>query len=247
LQRPETIEETAEMIIDRGGAATAVQIDHTRSDQVETLMLQIEAEQGQLDLLVNAVWGHGTLMDSAPFWEQDLADGLKLLEDGLRAQLITCWHAVPLLQRRNLPTGLILALTEGITARYRGSLFHDLAKAGVNRSVYGMAEELRDHEIAVLALSPGYLRTEALLEEFGVGEDNWREALAIDPHLYMSESPAFVANAALALATDPDLLERSGQALASWNLAREYGFCDYDGSRPDWGTYAREMLGIEMG
>lgn len=247
MNRPETIEETVDLIHADGGSATAIRADHTRSRDVELLMLQIEAEQGRLDILVNDVWGGDHLMDWGPFWEMDLVNGLRLLELGLHTHLITSWHAVPLMLNQRERPGLILEITDGINERYRGALFYDMAKSGVIRAARGMAEELRDQNIAVLALSPGFLRSEAMLDHFGVSEENWREGIHQDPHFQMSETPVFIGRAAVALASDPGILERSGQAVATWNLAKEYGFTDADGSRPDWGTYAREMLGIEMG
>lgn len=244
MQRPETLEETVALIAAAGGWAKAVCTDHTQPPAVAQLINQIEAEQGQLHLLVNDVWGGDPFTEWVSFWEHDLPKGLHLIDLGLKTHLITAHAALPLMLRSG--GRLILEITDGINARYRGTLFYDLVKSGVIRIALGLAEELRPHGIAVLALSPGFLRSEAMLDHFGVDETNWRDAIAQDPHFVASETPALIGQAAVALATDPNVLSRSGQALATWNLAREYGLNDSDGSRPDWGTYARTVLGLEM-
>jgi NAD(P)-dependent dehydrogenase (short-subunit alcohol dehydrogenase family) len=153
---------------------------------------------------------------------------------------ITSWHAAPLLVARG--RGLVVEITDGATADYRGSLFYDLAKASVIRLAVAQAADLRPHGVAAVALTPGFLRSEAMLDHFGVTEATWRDAVAQDPHFAASETPFYVARAVVALASDPDVMRRSGQALTSWDLAREHGFTDVDGSRPDWGAHFREHV-----
>ncbi len=247
MKRPETIEQTVELITSGGGRATALHVDHTRPDEVAALVRRIEREQsGRLDLLVNDVWGGDPLAHwGVPFWEHDLQDGLSLLRNAVDSHVITSWYAAPLMQKRG--GGLIVEVTDGITDRYRGSLFYDLAKSSTNRLASAEAEELRPYNVAVIALSPGFLRSEAVLEHFGVTEANWREAVSRDPNFAASETPFYVGRAVVALAADPARMLKTGRALATWNLAREYGFTDIDGTQPDWGSHARRVLGMDAG
>ena len=244
MNRPETIEETAELVSSAGGEGIAVPVDHSEPAAVAALAERITAEQGgRLDVLVNDIWGGDPLTDwSSPFWEHDLGDGLKLLRQALETHLITSWHLAPLMVRRG--SGLIVEMTDGDSDRYRGTLFYDLAKAAVIRLAVGQAHDLRAHGVTAVALTPGFLRSEAVLEHFGVSEREWRRGAERDPHFLQSESPHFVGRAVAALAADPAVHDRTGQALSSWGLAREYGFTDLDGSSPDWGAYFdREMAG----
>jgi NAD(P)-dependent dehydrogenase (short-subunit alcohol dehydrogenase family) len=247
MNRPETIEETAEMISARGGQAIAVRVDHCVAEEVAALIARIDAEQGgRLDILVNDVWGGDPLTQwGRPFWEHDLDAGLKMQRLAVHSHLITSWYAAPLMTRRK--KGLVVEVTDGITARYRDSLFYDLAKASVIRLALAQAEDLRPFGIAAVALSPGFLRSEAMLDHFGVTESTWHDAIARDPNFAVSETPFYIGRAVAALAADPNIMARSGRALATWNLAREYGFLDVDGTQPDWGGYARNDLGLEMG
>ena len=205
------------------------------------------AEQdGRLDLLVNDVWGADHLAQwGVPFWEHNLANGLQMQALAVHTHLITSWYAAPLMVRRG--QGLILEITDGITSAYRGSFYYDLAKSSVNRLAQSEAGELRAHGIAVLALSPGFLRSEAMLENFGVTEANWRDAITKNADFAVSETPAYIGRAVVALASDPAIMQRSGQAVATWNLAREYGFTDADGTQPDWGAHARAHMGFDPG
>jgi len=240
LGRPETIEQTAELVDAAGGKGIAVRVDHAAPEQVAALFAHVAEEQaGRLDVLVNDVWGGDPLTQwGAPFWEHSLNDGLSLLRQAVETHIITSHYAAPLMVRRS--SGLVLEITDGVGAGYRGNLFYDLAKASVIRLALAQAEELRPHGIAALALTPGFLRSEAVLDHFGVAEANWRDAVAQDPHFAASETPAYIGRAVVALAADPHILQRSGQAVSTWQLAREYGFTDRDGSRPDWGAYYRE-------
>jgi NAD(P)-dependent dehydrogenase (short-subunit alcohol dehydrogenase family) len=191
--------------------------------------------------VVNDVWGGDPLTRwGVPFWEHSLADGLRLHRQAVDTHLITSWYAAPLLVARR--AGLIVEVTDGVEPAYRGSLFYDLAKASVIRLALAQAEDLRPHGVTTVALTPGFLRSEALLDHFGVTEATWPEAIAQDPHFRMSETPAFIGRAVVALAADAGVVRWSGQALSTWQLAREYGFADVDGSRPDWGRYYAEVV-----
>lgn len=245
MNRPETIEDTADLVSSRGGHGIAVATDHTDPEQVAELIAKINKEQnGQLDILVNDVWGGDPLVQfGAKFWEHSLENGLLLQRQAVHSHIITSWYAVPLMVARK--QGLIVEVSDGISQRYRGSFFYDIAKASVNRLAYAQSEELKEHNIAAVALCPGFLRSEAMLDHFKVSEANWRDAIKQDENFAVSETPFYVARALRALACDPNIMAKTGQALATWNLYREYGFTDLDGSTPDWGTHAREKLGIE--
>jgi NAD(P)-dependent dehydrogenase (short-subunit alcohol dehydrogenase family) len=241
MNRPETIEETAELVTTEGGEGIAVRVDHTIPAEVAALVERIKVEQsGRLDILVNDIWGGDPLTEwGTPFWRHSLANGLLMQRLAVTSHVITSWHVIPLMVARR--TGLIVEITDGVGDRYRGNLFYDLAKASAIRLAVAQAEELRPHNVAAVALTPGFLRSEAMLQHFGVAEENWREATATDPHFAKSETPVFIGRAVVALATDPMIMARSGQALSTWQLAKEYGFTDADGSQPDWGTYMQEV------
>ncbi len=246
MGRPETIEETAELVTSAGGHGIAVAVDHTVPAEVAALVERISAEQaGRLDVLVNDIWGGDPLTEwGAPFWRHSLERGLEMQRLAVTTHLVTSWHAAPLLVARG--RGLIVEITDGADERYRGNLFYDLAKASVIRLAIAQAAELRDHGVAAVALTPGFLRSEAVLDHFGVTEATWRHAIAQDAHFAASETPHFVGRAVAALAADPAVLQRSGQALTSWDLARAYGFDDVDGRRPDWGAHFRiAVLGAD--
>lgn len=247
MDRPEVIEETAELITARGGRAIAIQVDHTDSDQVKELMDRIDQdERGRLDIAVNAIWGGDHLCQwRVPVWQHNLQNALRLQEVAVNSHLITSWYVANLMVRRG--AGLMIEITDGITSDYRGSLYYDLAKSSINRLTVGLAQELREQGVCVIAVSPGYLRSEAMLDRFGVTEASWRDAIAKDPHVEVSESPAYVARIVAALAKEDQVMLRTGRALATWNLAKEFGVYDADGSQPDWGTYSRNVLGMDSG
>jgi NAD(P)-dependent dehydrogenase (short-subunit alcohol dehydrogenase family) len=236
-KRPETIEETAEMVTARGGVGFHVQVDHTVPDQVEALFRRVKNEQGRLDILVNDVWGGDELTEwSKPFWKLALEKGLLMLDRAVNAHIITSRFGVPLMLDGE--HGLVVEVTDGdeaVNIHYRGNLFYDLCKISAMRLAFAMAHELRDHHITALALSPGFLRSEMMLDHFGVSEENWQDAIATDPYFAHSETPFFIGRAVVALASDPDLSEKAGKSLATWTLAKEYDFTDVDGRQPDMG------------
>ncbi len=239
--RPETIEETAEMVNVYGGVGIPVQVDHTDEAQVKALFARVKAEQGRLDVLVNDVWGGDELTEwGKPFWELDVEKGLLMQQRAVHSHIITARYGAPLMIEHG--QGLIIEITDGDTSDYRSNLFYDLVKSSVIRLAYAMAEELRPHHITALALTPGFLRSEAMLEYFGVSEANWQEGAQKDPHFIASETPFYVGRAVAALAADPAVAQKSGQALSSWNLAVEYGFTDMDGRQPHWGKYFAEHV-----
>jgi NAD(P)-dependent dehydrogenase (short-subunit alcohol dehydrogenase family) len=242
--RPETIEETGEQVSAAGGTGIALQVDHLESEQVADLVRRIEAEQGRLDVLVNDIWGGEKLFEwDTPVWEHDLAAGLRMLHLAIDTHLITSHHALPLLIRR--PGGLVVEMTDGTAAynaeHYRESAFYDLAKTGVIRLAFGQSRELAPHGATAVSLTPGWLRSEMMLDAFGVTEQNWPDALEHQPHFAISESPRFVGRAVAALAGDPDRQRHDGQSLSSGGLAQEYGFTDIDGSQPDCWRYLLEV------
>ena len=241
MGRPETIEETAALVNEAGGEGIPVRVDHTREDEVATFATRVREERdGRLDVLVNDIWGGDPLTEwGKPFWEHSLDDGLRIQELAVRTHMITSWHLVPLMVAGG--RGLVVEITDGVGDRYRGNLYYDLAKATVIRLAVGQAHDLREHGVAAVAVTPGFLRSEAMLDHFGVTEDNWRDAAERDRHFLASETPLFVGRAVAALAADPRVMERTGQTLSSWLLGREYELEDADGSRPDWGAYARKQ------
>ena len=245
VDRPETIEETAELVTAAGGEGIAVAVDHLDPAQVHALIERIDAEHGRLDVLVNDVWGAEHLFEwSSPVWEHDLDNGLRLLRLAIDTHLITSHHALALLLRR--PGGLVVEVTDGTAAynadHYRVSLFYDLAKTAVIRMAWGLAQELAPHEATALALTPGWMRSEAMLEHHDVAESNWRDATQRTPHFCISESPRYVGRAVAALAADPEASRWSGQSLSSGQLAQVYGFTDLDGTRPDCWRYMVEVV-----
>ncbi|GAA2908787.1 SDR family oxidoreductase [Streptomyces mexicanus] len=242
--RPETIEDTADLVTEAGGRGIAVPTDHLRPEQVRALVDRIAREQGRLDVLVNDIWGGEKLFQwDTPVWEHDLDNGLKLLRLAVETHAVTCHHALPLLLRH--PGGLVVEMTDGTAEynrdTYRVNLFYDLAKASVLRMAFALGHELGPRGATAVALTPGWLRSEIMLDLFGVREENWRDALRREPHFAISETPRYVGRAVAALAADPDVARWNGQSLSSGGLAREYGFTDLDGSRPDAWRYLVEV------
>lgn len=212
--RSDTIEETAVTVDHQGGVGIAVQVDHTVEEQVAALIGRIKGEQGRLDLLVNDVWGGDELSEwGKPFWEQSLPNGLLMQRRAVFSHIITSYHAAPLMVQAG--HGLIVEITDGDTPDYRGNLFYDLAKSAAIRLALAMAEDLRPHNVAAVALTPGFLRSEAMLDHFGVTEANWRDGAKQDPHFIASETPYYIGRAVAALAADPNVMEKSSSALSS--------------------------------
>jgi NAD(P)-dependent dehydrogenase (short-subunit alcohol dehydrogenase family) len=248
VDRPETIEDTAELVTEAGGEGIAVEVDHLDSAQVAGLVERIDSDHGRLDVLVNDIWGAEHLFEwNKPVWEHDLDRGLRVLRLAIDTHLITSHHALPLLVRR--PGGLVVEVTDGTAAynadHYRISLFYDLAKTSVIRIAWAQAQELRDHGGTAVALTPGWMRSELMLEHHGVSESNWREATERSPHFCISESPRYVGRAVAALAADPEMARWNGQSLSSGRLAQVYGFTDLDGTKPDCWRYMVEVVEVE--
>jgi NAD(P)-dependent dehydrogenase (short-subunit alcohol dehydrogenase family) len=244
MNRPETIEETAELVRQLGGQGIAIQVDHLEAGQVETLVARIEREQGRLDVLVNDVWGADHLIEwNVPIWQHSLEKGLRMLRLAVDTHIITSHYALPLLIKR--PGGLVVEMTDGTAdynaVNYRLSLFYDLAKQSVIRMAWGLGQELRPHGGTAVAVTPGWLRSEHMLDVYGVTEATWRDATAKQPHFVISESPRYVGRAVARLAGDPEVDRWNGQSLSSGQLAQVYGFTDLDGSRPDCWRYFREV------
>lgn len=243
MNRPETIEETAELVDAAGGKGVAVRVDHLEPEQVRSLVDRIASEQGCLHVLVNDIWGATRMEWGKSVWEADLAYGLRLLRLAVDTHAITSHFALPLLAQS--PGGLVVEVTDGTAsynaANYRVSFFYDLAKVAVQRMAFALAHELKPHGSTAVALTPGWLRSEAMLEAYGVEEANWRDGVKVNPHFAISESPAFVGRAVVALAADAGVLRWSGQTLCSGQLARIYGFTDRDGSQPDAWRYVVEV------
>lgn len=244
-QRRETIEETAELVNEAGGVGIPVQVDHLQPEQVKVLAEKIEREQGRLDILVNDIWGGENLVEwEVPVWQHSLENGLRMMRLAIDTHLITSHYLLPLVIRNK--NGLVVEMTDGTAAynqdHYRLSLYYDLVKTSVIRMAWGLAKELAPYECSAVALTPGWLRSEIMLEHFGVTEENWRDGAAKDPHFLISESPHFVGRAVAALAQDANKARWNGQSLSSGELAQIYGFTDIDGSKPNCFDYLIEVV-----
>jgi len=242
--RDETIEQAAEAVTEAGGTGIGVQVDHLEPEQVKALVERIDAEQGRLDVLVNNVWGgEGIWSFTDKLWEHDLDKGLRVLRLGVETHLITSHFALPLLLRR--PGGLVIEMTDGTeeynAVNFRNSFFYDIAKAAVGRIGWATAHEVGPLGATAVTLSPGWMRSEMMLDNFGVTEENWRDALEQVPYFAISETTRFVGRAAAALAADPDVARWNGKSVSSGGLAKVYGFTDLDGSRPDAWRYIVEV------
>jgi NAD(P)-dependent dehydrogenase (short-subunit alcohol dehydrogenase family) len=243
MDRPETIEETAALVDEAGGHGIAVQVDHLVPDQVRALVARIESEQGALHVLVNDIWGLTTMEWDKSAWESSLDVGLRTLHLGVDTHAITSHFAIPLMIKS--PGGLVVEMTDGTNeynaTNYRVSFFYDLAKAAVSRMAFALAHELQPHGGTAVLLTPGWLRSEAMLDGYGVTESNWRDATKVTPHFAISESPAYVGRAVAALAQDAEVSRWNGKSLSSGQLAKVYGFTDLDGSQPDAWRYMVEV------
>ena len=243
--RPETIEETAELVTALGGTGIAHAVDHLDAEQVARFAERVRADHGRIDVLVNDIWGAERLKGgpadwNTPIWKLDLANGLRILRLGVETHLITSHHLLPLLIER--AGGLLVEVSDGTTAynasHYRLSVFYDLAKTAVNRLAFSQGHELAVHGATAVAITPGWLRSEMMLEAYGVTEETWRSAAA-PPGFAVSESPRYVGRAIAALASDPERARWNQQSVTSGQLAAEYGFTDVDGSRPDVWRFER--------
>jgi NAD(P)-dependent dehydrogenase (short-subunit alcohol dehydrogenase family) len=243
MNRPETIEETADLVTAAGGGGIAVQVDHLRPEQVRALVARIEHEQGALHVLVNDIFGLTVMEWSKTVWESNLDLGLRMLHGAVDTHAITSHFAIPLLLKT--PGGLVVEVTDGTddynAKNYRVSFFYDLAKAAVSRMAFALAHELGPRGATAVSLTPGWLRSEAMLDAYRVTEANWRDAIRIQPHFAISETPAYVGRAVVALASDPAVARWNGRSLSSGELAKIYAFTDVDGSRPDAWRYLVEV------
>lgn len=243
MNRPETIEETAALVDEAGGRGIAVRVDHLVPEEVRALVARIRTEQGALHVVVNDIWGATKMEWNKTVWESDLTYGLRTLRLAVDTHAITSHYAIPLLIETG--GGLVVEVTDGTTeynaSHYRVSFFYDLAKAANLRMAFALGHELAPHGGTAVALTPGWLRSEHMLEAYGVTESNWREATKRSPHFAISESPAFVGRAVAALALDPEVSRWNGQSLSAGQLAKIYGFTDVDGSQPDAWRYVPEV------
>jgi NAD(P)-dependent dehydrogenase (short-subunit alcohol dehydrogenase family) len=243
MDRPETIEETAALVDDAGGRGIPVRVDHLVPDEVAALVARIDEEQGALHLLVNDIFGATTMEWDAPVWEASLDVGLRLLRLQVDTHAVTSHYAIPLLLRT--PGGLVVEVNDGTdeynATNYRVNFFYDLAKASVGRMAFALAHELAPRGGTAVSVTPGWLRSEAMLDAYGVTEANWQDATRTTPHFAISETPRFVGRAVAALAADPEVARWNGASLSSGQLAQEYGFTDLDGSRPDCWRYLVEV------
>ncbi len=240
--RPETIEETAEMVEAAGGKGIAVRVDHTVGGEVADLLRRIRRDHGRLDVLANLLTG-SPVASWSPFWKQSLEEGRAMVEGWVWPHVVTCWHAVPLMVERK--SGLIVEIVEQDGLGYHGQFFFDLFETCLKRLAYALAEELAPHGVTALAITPGFMRTEAILEGFKATEANWKEVAKTNPTargygFAASETPCFVGRAVAALAADPKRARWSGGVYSSWGLSEEYGFTDVDGARPNSKRYFEE-------
>jgi NAD(P)-dependent dehydrogenase (short-subunit alcohol dehydrogenase family) len=233
--RPETINETAEIVTARGGRGIAVRVDHSVPGQVAALFERV----GELDILVNDIWGGDDLVQwGKKLWETKLEDGLTLIDRAIKTHIITSHHGLPRLR----PGGLVVEITDGDAFFYRGNFFYDLVKTTTIRMAFALSQELMERGIPAIAVTPGFLRSEWMLDNFGVTEANWRDAAKNVKEFIASETPLFVGRCVAALAADPEVMKKNGRVFASWDLAEEYGVDDADGTRPHFVRWLRENM-----
>lgn len=241
MQRSETIEQTAALVSQAGGCGIAVKTDHTKEKQVKSLFQRIEHEQGQLDILVNDIWGGDPLTEwGKTIGDHDLSDGLQLLQQAVQSHIITSHYAIPLLKKA--PQGIMIEITDGTDYSYRGNFYYSLAKISNIHMAQALAIDLKEDSIIALAVTPGFLRSEAMLDLFQVTEDNWQDGVKSDKHFIASETPFYIGKAIRHLATDPDVSRFSGKTLSTWQLSDIYNFTDRDGSKPHWGNYYHKHI-----
>ncbi|WP_113929998.1 SDR family oxidoreductase [Bacillus sp. P14.5] len=241
MGRKETIEETAELVTNAGGLGIPVKADHTIESDVMELFERVKEESGRLDILINDVWGGDPLTEwGKGFGDHSLANGLQMQKQAVESHIITAHHSIPLLKENG--RGLIVEITDGVDYKPRGNFYYSLAKISNIHIAQAMAEDLKDDGITVIAVTPGFLRSEAMLELFGVTEENWKEGAKKDPHFIASESPNYIGEAISCLASDPDIHRKTGGVFRTWELSEEYGFKDIDGTQPHWGHYFKEHV-----
>lgn len=242
MRRKETIEDTAEFVTDAGGHGIPIQVDHTDEKQVQALFNRINKEQnGQLDILINDIWGGDPLTEwGKPIGEHDLHDGLQIQKQAVQSHIITSHYGVPLMKKNN--KGLIIEITDGTNYTYRGNFYYSLAKISNIHMAQAMADDLKSHKITSVAVTPGFLRSEAMLELFGVTEENWQEGAKVEKHFIASETPFYIGEAIKHLALDTDVNRFTGNVLSSWQLSEIYNFTDIDGTQPHWGNYFDENV-----
>jgi NAD(P)-dependent dehydrogenase (short-subunit alcohol dehydrogenase family) len=244
--RPETIEETAELVNARGGKGIAVVLDHLHAEQVERLVAKIRKKEGRLHVVVNDISESAEQEFGKTFWQADLERGFAMFRNAVHTHIITNHFAAPLMietAKGISGSGLMVEVGDGDSYTYRGNLFYDLVKTTMIRLAFALARELRRKNVAAVAVTPGFLRSEVMLEHFGVTEANWQDAAKKTPDYISSETPLFAGRAIAALAADPNLMKKSGRVFSSWGLSDEYGFCDADGRHPHWGHYFAAKYG----
>lgn len=231
--RTETINQTAEIVTARGGRGIAVQVDHTRPEEVARLFDQV----GEFDILINDIWGGDELTEwGKKLWETKLEDGLTMIDRSIKTHIITSYYGIP----RMRPGGVVVEITDGDSYFYRGHFFYDLVKTTVIRMAFSLSEELKDRGITAVAVTPGFLRSEWMLDQFGVTEANWRDAAERVKSFIASETPLFVGRGIAALVADPNVASKNGRVVASWDLGDEYGVEDADGTRPHFIRWLEE-------
>ena len=250
IERPETIEETGERMTAAGGDGVALRVDHLEPAQVQALIKRIRDERGRLDILINDIFGGDRYAQfGKSIWEHDLDGGLRMIRMGIDTHAITSHYALSLLIEH--PGGLVVEMTDGTfeyNTRYRGlagdfgvGMYYDLVKAAVQRLTLAQSEELKAYDGAAVAVTPGWLRSEMMLQAYRVTEEIWHDAIEKEPHFAISESPTYVGRGVAALASDPDRARYSGRSVSSGELARTYDLTDVDGSRPNCWEYVEEV------
>ncbi len=243
MQRPETIEETAAMVEKWGGIGIPLQVDHSRENEVVELMDKIKSAHGKLDILVNDIWGGDMHVEwGKPFWELDIEKGRAMIDTAIYTHLTTSKLAFPLMEKSD--RGVIFEITDGDHYGYRGNLFYDMAKTNLIRIAYAMAWELRNKNIKTIAITPGFLRSEAMLEHFGVKEENWKDGIEKDPNFIASETPFFVGRCIARLCAEKDLERFNGKATSSWSIANTFDIKDINGTKPDWGKHFEQTYNV---
>ena len=241
-KRPETIDETAELVTAKGGRGIAMRVDHSVHEEVEALAARVKTESGRLDILVNDIWGGEDLIEfTNPFWKADVRKPIAMFERGLFTHLITSRYLLPLMIEKK--SGLVVEVTDGDTFGYRGMVGYDVLKMSIIRLAWALSREVRKTGVTALAVTPGFLRSEEMLANFGVTEANWRDAIEKVPDFAASETPYYVGRAVAALAADANVAKKAGRVWASWTLAKEYGFTDVDGAKPDWAAHFSAKYG----